>query len=114
MLKKIVLTIAAMAAMTGISNAANAFIENVPGINFKTSTNVKIVYIEDAVNTTAHQNYGLESKHTSGDTYYAASNLSTTIMKWQVTTDMGTPLTVATIKSGVTAGETVYTGWAAM
>ena len=114
MLRKIALSLAAVAVMAGASFAANTLIEDTPGINFKTSTNVKIVYIADAVNTTAPQNYGLQSKHTSGDTYYAASNLSTTIMKWQVSTAMGTPLTAATIKTGVAAGETVFTGWSPM
>lgn len=118
MLKKIALTIAAVAVMAAAAVAApvsgNTMIDAVPGINFKTSTNVKVVYIPDLVNTTAHQTYALVSKHTSGDTYYAGSNLSTTIMKQQASANIGVVLTTSNVPTGVTAGETVYTGWTAM
>lgn len=119
MLKKIVLTIAAVAAVASLSGqafAAFALIDAVPGLNFKTSTNVKVAYETD----TGKQNYAIMAKHTSGDTFYATSNISTNIVKATQADQMGKVLLgTATIPTGTTApvaGESSFTtkGWAAM
>lgn len=111
MLKKIVLTIAAMAALAGISYAMTNpdFIENVPGVNFKTSNNVKVSYKNDTL--AAPQAYAIVSKHTSGNTYYATSSISTAIMKQQVDTKMGVAMTLSdTAVTGVIAGDSLFSG----
>lgn len=111
MLKKIVLTLAAVTALAGISFAMSNpdFIENAPGINFKVSTNVKVAYLNDGTNVA--QKYAIISKHTAGDTYYATSNLSTAIMKQQDSSYMGKPLTLADkAVTGVVAGDTTFVG----
>lgn len=111
MLKKIVLTVAAMAALAGMSYAMTNpdFIENVPGVNFKTSNNVKVSYKNDTL--AAPQAYAIVSKHTSGNTYYATSNIATTIMKQQIDAKMGVPLTLSDLAvTGVAAGDSLFTG----
>jgi len=111
MLKKIVLTLAAMAALAGISYAMTNpdFIENVPGVNFKTSNNVKVAYKNDGL--AVPQQYAIISKHSSGDTYYATSNISTAIMKQKIDAKMGVALTLSdTQVTGVTAGDSLFTG----
>ena len=114
MLKKIALTVSALAMMAGVSygaagSATPQSINNVDGINFKTSSNVVVAYKNDAA--AAPQLYGIVSKHSSGDTYYATSNMSTAIYKLQSSTYMGVPLSLSgTPVTGVTAGDTLFTG----
>jgi len=111
MFKKIALTTAALAALAGMSYAMSNpdFIENVPGINFKTSTNVKVAYKNDTL--AVPQAYVICSKHTSGDTYYATSNISTAIEKQQDTAKMGVALGLGDAAiTGLAAGESVFSG----
>jgi hypothetical protein len=112
MLKKIVLTIAALIALTGMSYALSNpdFIENVPGISFKTSTNVKVQYFNDAA--TSPQKYSIYSKHTSGNRYYGTSSLSTSIFYKEVANSNGTGMTLSDSNLGtLTAGDSLFTGY---
>lgn len=96
MLKKVILTLAVVAFMGGFSYAITNpdTIDNVPGINFKTSTNVIVCYKYEDTGVATSQNYAIASKHTSGDTYYATSNMSTAIFKFTDATKKGTALSV--------------------
>jgi len=112
MLKKVILTLAVVAFMGGFSYAITNpdTIDNVPGINFKTSTNVIVCYKYDEVGATS-QNYAIASKHTSGDTYYATSNMSTAIFKLQDATKKGVPMAIdAEEITGLVAGDSLFTG----
>ena len=112
MLKKICLTLAAVALMGGFSYAITNpdKIENVPGINFKTSTNVVVCYKYDTGGVNS-QNYVIASKHTSGDTFYATSNMSTAIFKLADTATKGVDLDVdSTQITGLEAGDSLFTG----
>jgi hypothetical protein len=117
MLKRVILTIAAVSALAGIANAANpGFITDLTNMQFKTSSLVKMAYKEDGLNKP--QQYTVIAKHTSGDTYYGASSGSTNIMKQQGASFLGVPLALGdTQVSGPNAGETVWSGggtWTAM
>ena len=117
MLKKIALTLAAATVLAGTSYALDNpdFIENVPTVNFKPSTNVKVTYESDLGTSTTPQNYLIAAKHTSGNTYYATSNISTTVYKLLVETSAGTALTLgAAAISSLEAGDSLFTGFTAM
>ncbi len=115
MLKKIALTVSALAATAAVSFGAagtDTFqdISTIDGINFKTSSKVVVGYKNDGI--TGPQKYTIAAKHESGDTIYATSNLSTAIYKLTNSTYMGHSLTEYfsnTIVSGLNAGETVFT-----
>lgn len=117
MLKKIALTAAALTALAGISYGAAgsttfAAIDTIDGINFKTSTQVKVLYKNDAGSATNPQNYAIVAKHTSGDTYYATSNLSTSIYKKTLSAKAGTELNATdagTLDAGFSVQPTDYT-----
>ena len=112
MFKKIALTLAAVGLMGGFSYALTNpdLIENVPGISFKTSTNVKIGYKFDDTGENT-QNYAIASKHTSGDTYYATSNMSTAIYKLTDAAKKGVPLALEDeALTGLEAGDSLFTG----
>ena len=78
MLKKMSVALAAVTLLAGVAFAMNNpdYIDNVPGVNFKPSNNVKVTYKYDSA-ATSPQNYLIASKNTAGDTIYAASNIST-------------------------------------
>lgn len=117
MLKKIALTTAALAALAGISYGAAgtttfAAIDTIDGMtNFKPSSNVIVMYKNDAGTAGTPQNYALASKHTSGDTYYVTSNQSTSIYQKKVTTKAGTPINetdIGTVDAGFSINPTGY------
>lgn len=115
MMKKIALTLAAMTALAGVAyGMANPdLIENVPGLNFKVSNNVKLAYKNDG--SAVPQKYGIISKHSSGDTYYATSNIATALFKKQDDSYMGKTLTLADqAVTDVGAGESIFSGWLPM
>jgi hypothetical protein len=110
MLKKITMTVTILVALTGLSHGlANPdWIENVPGLNFKTSNNVKIAYKWDTSGSST-QNYALVAKHSAGNTYYATSNMSTAIFKstWKGEQHFDFQLSDPLI-TGLKAGESVF------
>lgn len=112
MLNKIALSALAVAALAGAAAAADTtpkLIGEVAALVYKTSNNVKVSYRSDG--NDKPQAYAIVSKHTSGDTYYATSNMSTTIYKLQDTTKMGVPLAVGdTQVTGVMSADTLFTG----
>ncbi|TGU72269.1 hypothetical protein E4633_08120 [Geomonas terrae] len=119
MLKKIALTVSAIAATAAVSFAGpgtSSFqdISTIDGINFKTSAKVVVGYKNDGI--TGPQKYVIAAKHESGDIIYATSNLSTAIYKLINSDYMGHSLTTyftATEVSSLNAGETVFTNAAA-
>lgn len=119
MLKKIILTITALTAMAGLSyGLANPdWIGNVPGITFKTSTNVKLAYQHE--NVAAVQKYNVVSKHDSGDTYFGSSSVTTTLYKKKSGNDyLGDIMTLSdtqwTADLSTNGGESVWAGWSPM
>lgn len=119
MLKKTAISLAAVALLAGAAFAMNNpdYIENVPGVNFKPSNNVKVTYKFDATAATAPQNYLVAAKNTAGDTIYATSNISTTIYKKKPTVSatagpgIALSLTDANVSTLSAAGESLFDGW---
>ncbi|WP_136513068.1 hypothetical protein [Geomonas edaphica] len=120
MLKKIALTLAAVAVMAAGAYAGSTYtsVDAVTALNFKPSNKVVVMYSPDTV-ASSPQSYVIASKNTAGDTIYATSNISTTIYKIvpTVSTTVGPGIPLSATDSNITAlsaGESVFSGWTAM
>jgi len=104
-MKKILFTIAIIAALT-----SSAFAAGVPAapFSFKPSNNVLIFYLTDGTGGTATaQNYLINSVHKSGDREYSSTNQTSNIMYKTVSVGQ-----TAITDDSITAGMSVYpSGW---